>query len=74
MLTDTDPTSRQRGQTLEGLRWLGPATAVNYRLVLSAERALQKTTPHLSTGKAQGRRKIGRWSQMGAWHQDGLAD
>jgi hypothetical protein len=26
----TDPTSRQRGQTRAGLRWLGPAATVNY--------------------------------------------
>jgi hypothetical protein len=64
--TKTDPTSRQRGQTLARLRWRGPAATVNYRLVLSSERALQNNKPQLSKRKSQGERKIGRGSQMGA--------
>jgi hypothetical protein len=39
--TKEKPTSRQRGQTLAGLRWRGPAATVNYRPVLSSEMALQ---------------------------------
>jgi hypothetical protein len=68
------PTSRQRGQTLAWLRWRGPATTVNYRPVLSSERALQHNKQELSIRKSQGGRKIVRGSRMGAWHQDGLAD
>jgi hypothetical protein len=64
----TGSTSRQREQTLAWLRWWGLAGAVNYRPVLSSERALQ-----LSSRKSQGDRKIGRGSQMGAWLQDRLA-
>jgi hypothetical protein len=45
----------------------------NYRPVLSSKRALQDNKPELSK-ETQGKRKIGRGSQMGAWHQDGLAD
>jgi hypothetical protein len=38
----TDPTFRQRLQILlAGLRWRGPEATVNYRHVLSLERALQ---------------------------------
>jgi hypothetical protein len=61
-------------QTRAGLRWRGPAATVNYRPVLSSERALQNNK--LSTGKIkfQGQRKICRGSQTGAWHQDGLDD
>jgi hypothetical protein len=70
----TNSTSRQRGQTLAGLCWRGPAATVNYRPALSSEMALQSNKPHLSKRKFQGERKIGRVSQMGAWHQDGLAD
>jgi hypothetical protein len=47
---------------------------VNYRPVLSSERALQNNKPQLSKRKSQGERKIGHGSQMGAWHQDGLND
>jgi hypothetical protein len=36
-----DPTSRQRGHPLAGLRWWWPAATANYRLVLSSEMALQ---------------------------------
>jgi hypothetical protein len=32
-------------QTREGLRWRGPAATVNYRPVLSSERALQNNKP-----------------------------
>jgi hypothetical protein len=70
----TDPTSRQRGQTLVGLRWRGPAATVNYRPVFSSERALQNNKPQLSKRKSQGERKIGSGSQRGAWHQDGLTN
>jgi hypothetical protein len=35
-LQKTDPTSRQRGQILAGMRWRGPAATVNYRPVLSS--------------------------------------
>jgi hypothetical protein len=70
----TDPTSRQRGQNLAGLRWRGPVAIINYRPVLSSERAIQNNKPQQSKRKSQGERKLGRGSQMGAWHQDGLAD
>jgi hypothetical protein len=68
------PTSRQRGQALAGLRWRGPAATVNYRPVLLSERVLQNNKLQLSKRKPQGEINIGRGSQMGAWHQDGLAD
>jgi hypothetical protein len=51
-----------------------PAATVNYRPVLSSERALQNSEKQLSKRKSQGERKIGCWSQMDPWHQDGLAD
>jgi hypothetical protein len=70
----TGPTSRQKRQTLAGLRWRGPAATGNYRPVLSSERALQNNKQQLSKRKSQGERKIGRRFQLGAWHQDGLAD
>jgi hypothetical protein len=35
-------------QTLEGLRWQGQAATVNYRPVLSSERAPQNNKPPLS--------------------------
>jgi hypothetical protein len=47
---------------------------VNYRPVLSSERVLQNNKLQLSKRKSQGERKIGRRSQMGAWHQDELVD
>jgi hypothetical protein len=50
-----------------------PAATVNYRPVFSSERALQNNKLQLSKIEYQGERKIGRGSQMGAWHQDGLA-
>jgi hypothetical protein len=49
-----------------GLRWRGPAATVNYRPVLSSERALQNNKPSTVSRKFQGERKIGRGSQMGA--------
>jgi hypothetical protein len=55
----TDPTSRERGQTLAGLCFRGPAATVNYRPVLSSERTLQNNKPQLSKRKSQGERKIG---------------
>jgi hypothetical protein len=58
--TKTNPTSRQRERTLAGLRWRGPAATLNYRPVLSSERALQNNKPQLSKRKSQGERKIGR--------------
>jgi hypothetical protein len=61
-----DPTSRQRGQTLAGLRWRGAAATVKYRPVFSSERALQNNKPQLSKRKSQGERKIGRGPEMGA--------
>jgi hypothetical protein len=48
--------------------------AVNYRHVLSSERALQNNKPATVWRKFRGERKIGHGSQMGAWHQDRLAD
>jgi hypothetical protein len=45
---------------------------VNYRPVLSSERALQNKKLATVWKKFQVERKIGRWSQMGAWHQDWL--
>jgi hypothetical protein len=52
--------------TSEGLLWRGPAATVNYRPVLSSERALRNNKPQLSKRKSQGERKTGRGSQMGA--------
>jgi hypothetical protein len=49
-----------------GLPWGGPAATVNYRPVLSSERALQNNKPATVSRKFQGERKIGRGSQMGA--------
>jgi hypothetical protein len=65
-LTLTNPTCRQRRQTLGALRWRGPAATLNYRPVLTSERALQNNKPQLSKRKYQGERKIGCWSQMDA--------
>jgi hypothetical protein len=56
------------------LRCQWPAATVNYRHVLSSERALQNNNPATVLKKFQGEIKIGRGSEMGAWHQDGLAD
>jgi hypothetical protein len=47
---------------------------VNYRPVLSSERALQNNKHATVWRKFQGERKIGHRFQMGAWHQDRLAD
>jgi hypothetical protein len=41
---------------------------------LSAARRTPTPTPTACKRKSQGERKIGRGSQMGAWHHDGLAD
>jgi hypothetical protein len=49
-----------------GTALVRPAATVNYRPVLSSERALQNNKPQLSKRKSQEERKIGRWSQMGA--------
>jgi hypothetical protein len=46
-------------QTREGLRWRSPALTVNYRPVLSSERALQNYKPSVFYRKFQGERKIG---------------
>jgi hypothetical protein len=46
--------------------WRGPAATVNYRPVLSSERALQNNKQQLSKRKSQRERKIGCRSQMGA--------
>jgi hypothetical protein len=51
-----------------------PAATVNYRPVLSSERALQNNKPALVWRKCQGERKIGSGSRMGARYQDWLAD
>jgi alanine racemase len=51
-------------QTLSGLRWRGPVATVNYRPVLSLERALQKNKHATAQRKFQGEGKIGHWSQM----------
>jgi hypothetical protein len=45
---------------------------VNYRPVLSSERVLQNNKPATVWRKFKGERKIGRGSQMSAWHQDRL--
>jgi hypothetical protein len=55
----TDPACRQRGQTIAGLRWRGPAVTVNYRPVLSSERALQNNKLQLFKRKSQGEKN---WS------------
>jgi hypothetical protein len=47
---------------------------VNNRLALLSERALQNYKNAAVWRKFQGESKIGCWSQMGAWHQDWLAD
>jgi hypothetical protein len=71
-LQKTDPTSRQRGQTLAGLRWRRLAATVNYRPVLSSERALymknKESNCHWN--------KCNIWSPAprGARRQDDLAD
>jgi hypothetical protein len=52
----------------------GLAATVNYRPALSSESALQNNKPATVCRKSQGGRKIGRGSQMDAWHQDGLTD
>jgi hypothetical protein len=49
-------------------------SAVNYRPVLSSERALQNNKHAAVRRKFRRERKIGHGSQMGAWHQDRLAD
>jgi hypothetical protein len=51
--------------TLAGLRWRGSAATVNYRPVLSSERALQNIKPQLFKRKSQGERKIGHGSPLG---------
>jgi hypothetical protein len=48
------------------LRWREPAATVNYRPVLSSERALQNNNPTTFYRKYQGERKIGCGSRMGA--------
>jgi hypothetical protein len=60
----------------EWLLWQGPEAIVqvNYRPILSSKRALQNNKPTTVWGKFQGERKIDRWSQMGVWYQDRLAD
>jgi hypothetical protein len=62
--------------TQEWLLWQGPEAIVqvNYRPVLSSERALQNNKATIIYRKFQGERKIGHGSQMSAWHQDWLAD
>jgi hypothetical protein len=57
-----------------GIRPEWEAATVNYRPVLSSERALQNNKPATVWRKFRGEIKIGHGSQMGAWHQDGLAD
>jgi hypothetical protein len=47
---------------------------LNYRPALSSESALQNNKPAIVWKKFRGERKIGRVSQIGAWHQDRLAD
>jgi hypothetical protein len=49
-------------QTRALLRWRGPAATVNYRPVLSSERALQNNKPATVCWKFQGERRIGRGS------------
>jgi hypothetical protein len=61
-------------QTRAGLRWRRQAATVNYRPVLSLERALQNNKLATVYRKSQGERKIRRGSQLGAWHHDELAD
>jgi hypothetical protein len=62
--------------TQEWLLWQGPEAIVqvNYRPVLSSERALQSYKNATVWRKFQGESKIGRGSQMSTWHQDWLAD
>jgi hypothetical protein len=53
---------------------LNELSIVNYRPVLSSERALQNNKHADVWREFRGERKIGQKSQMGAWHQDRLAD
>jgi hypothetical protein len=45
-------------QTRVGLRWLRPAVTVNYRPVLSSERALQNKNPQLSKDNFKKKEKL----------------
>jgi hypothetical protein len=60
-------------QTWERLRWRFPARTENYRPDFSSEMAPISTNPQLSKIIKE-RSKIGWGSQIGAWHQDRLAD
>jgi hypothetical protein len=53
----TDPISRQRGQTLAGLRWRESAATVNYRPVLSSVRH-KITNPQLSKENLKEKEKL----------------
>jgi hypothetical protein len=59
---------------MTALAWPRSNCTINYRPVLSSERALQNNKRATVWRKCQGERKIGHWSQMRAWHQDGLSD
>jgi hypothetical protein len=56
------------------MRWRGPVTTVNYRPVLSSDRADHTNKPVNIWWLLKKERKIGHGSQMGEWHQDRLAD
>jgi hypothetical protein len=45
-------------QKREGLRWRGPAETVNYRSILSTERALQKRNSQLSKENFKEKKKL----------------
>jgi hypothetical protein len=53
-------------QTGTGLLWREPASTVNYRPVLSSERALQTSKLTIVQRQFQGVRKIGRGTQISA--------
>jgi hypothetical protein len=63
------------GLTRERLLWWVPATTKNYRPDFSSERAPHNQQTRNCLIIIEGRRiKIGRWSQLGAWHQERRAD
>jgi hypothetical protein len=74
ILTKDRPDLSSERVDISWLSWRGPAATVNYKPVLSSERALQNNKPASVWRHSQGERKIGRGSQMGVWHQDWLAD
>jgi hypothetical protein len=52
------------------LRWRGPAATVKYRPYLSSEKAIHINKTETVKISYNWNSKIGRGSQMGAWHQE----